>query len=210
MTLRPDPHGTIRAMFTCMPSDDGQKRAWRDASKSDKKTQQALLEKEFADAGWQAQRLLDNMDQGPDFYFQAMQQIKMSRWSKSRVVCLGDAAYCPTSLTGMGTPLAITGAYVLAGELSKLHAGEHPSRAREAYERTFCPFVEQVQKIPFFFPGIAHPKTAWKIWLVQAFMSTLSKVVAIPWLAMEGRFDESNDDGFPLPDYPSVDEKGSQ
>ena len=151
------------------------------------------------------------MDQAPDFYFQPIQQVKMSKWSNSRVVCIGDAAYAPTPLTGQGTSLAITGAYILAAELSKLDHGKHPSKALEAYESTFRPFVEEVQKIPFFVPAIAHPGTAWKRWLFQTFASALSKVVAIPWLVNGfGKSNESNDDGFPLPQYPSFDEKDSK
>ena len=88
------------------------------------------------------------MAQAPDFYFHAIQQIKMSKLSNSRVICLGDAAYAPTPLTGMGTSLAITVAYVLAGELNKLADGENPSKALEAYESTFRPFIEESQKIP--------------------------------------------------------------
>lgn len=205
ITLRPDPHGTIRAMVTIMPCNDAQKQAWLAASKNGRQTQQDLLRREFADAGWQAQRLLDAMDQAPDFYFQAIQQIRMTKWSKSRVVCLGDTAYAPTPVAGGGTSLAITGAYILAAELSKLDKGEHPSKALEAYESTFRPYVEQVQKIPLFVPAFAHPETAWKRRLLQASLSALSKVVAIPWVAQR----TSKDDGFRLPRYPSFDEKGS-
>lgn len=209
ITLRPDPHGTIRAMFTRMPCNDAQRKAWLEASKSDRQTQGELLRREFADAGWQAQRLLDAMDQAPDFYFHVMEQIKMPKWSNSRVVCLGDAAHAPTPLTGMGTSLAITGAYVLAGELSKLNDGEHPSKALDAYESTFRPLVEEMQKIPFFVPAIAHPETAWKRSLFQTFAWALSKVVAIPWLTI--RFgDEGNSDNFSLPQYPSFDDEGSK
>lgn len=50
----------------------------------------------------------------------------------------------------MGTSLAITRAYVIAGELSKLDDGEHLSKALEAYESTFRPSVEDMQKIPYF------------------------------------------------------------
>ncbi|KAI9808349.1 MAG: hypothetical protein M1827_007498 [Pycnora praestabilis] len=209
ISLRPDPHGTIRAMFTRMPCDDAQEKAWLEASKSDRQTQEELLRREFADAGWQTQRLLDAMDQAPDFYFQVIQQIKMSKWSSSRVICLGDAAHSPTPLTGMGTSLAIIGAYVLAGELSKLDNGEHPSKALETYESTFRPFVEEMQKIPLVFPAIAHPETVWKRWLFQTFVWAFSKVVTIPWLV--NRFgDKSNDDNFLLPQYPSFDDKGSK
>lgn len=65
---------------------------------------------EFVNAGWQSQRLLDTMDQAPDFYFQVLEQIRMSNRSHSRVICLGDAAFARTPLTGMGTSLAIMGA----------------------------------------------------------------------------------------------------
>jgi 2-polyprenyl-6-methoxyphenol hydroxylase-like FAD-dependent oxidoreductase len=208
ITLRPDPYGTIRAMFNCMPCNDAQKKAWLEASRSDRQTQEDLLRKEFADAGWQAQRLLDAMDQGPDFYFQPIQQIKMSKWSNSRVICLGDTAYAPSPLTGMGTSLAIIGAYVLAGELSMLKDGEHPSEALEAYESTFRPFVEKSQKIPFFVPAIAHPETAAKRWLVNIFVSVLSRVVTNPWVANK-LGDEASDDDFPLPPYSGFDDEGS-
>lgn len=209
ISLRPDPHGTTRAMFTRMPCNDAQKNAWLEASKSDRQTQEELLRREFADAGWQAQRLLDAMDQASDFYFQPIQQIKLSEWSNYRVVCLGDAAYAPTPLTGMGASLAITGAYVLAGELSKLGDGEHPSKALKTYESISRPFVEEIQKIPFFVPAIAHPETAWKRWMVQAFVWALSKVAATPWL-VNGVDRNNNDEDFPLPQYPSFDDEGSK
>ncbi len=205
INLRPDPYGTIRAAFSLMPCNDAQKQAWQEASKGGKEMQEELLRKEFADVGWQAQRLLDTVAQAPDFYFQAVQQIRMSTWSSSRVVCLGDAAHAPTPLTGMGTSLAIIGAYILAGELSKLGDNEHPSKALQAYESAFRPFVEHVQSIPFFVPAIVHPKTAWKRWLFQTAMWAVSKALAIPWLV--NKFESGNNDHFASPQYPSLDDK---
>lgn len=206
ITTRPDPHGTIRALFTIMPSSDAQKTAWQGAIRSDHKTQQELVRREFADAGWQTQRLLDAMDSAPDFYFQAMQQIKMSKWSTSRVICIGDTAHAPTPLTGQGTSLAITGPYILAAELSNLREGEHPSKAFEAYETAYRPQVESLQTIPPFVPGIAHYDVAWRRWVFQACISAFARIVAIPWVA--SRFvedNEKNDLGFPLPQYPDFD-----
>lgn len=208
ISLRPDPHNTTRALLSCMPCNEAQKKAWEEASRSDRQTQEDLVRKEFADAGWQAQRLLDAMDQAEDFYFQPIQQIKMSKWSQSRVVCLGDAAHAPSPLTGMGTSLAIIGAYVLAGELSKLGDGENPSKALESYETIFRPFVEEIQKIPFFVPAIAHPETAWKRWVVQCIAWVVSKAAATPWIT--NRFGEKPDEeDFPLPKY-SIFEGGSK
>lgn len=209
ITTRPDPHGTIRAMFTRVPRDEVSKKAWQDVSRSDKQTQGKLLRKEFEDAGWEAQRILDAMDRAPDFYFHDIQQIRMSKWSTSRVICLGDAAYAPTPLTGMGTSLAIIGAYILAGELSTLNSTEHPSKAFIAYEDKFRPFVEETQKIPSFVPGIAHPETTWQRWLLHAFGKGVSKIVAIPWIV--NRFPSvTNEDGFPLPKYACFDHEGSE
>lgn len=144
------------------------------------------------------------MAQAQDFYFQAIQQIKMTKWFNSRIVCVGDAAYAPTPLTGMGTSLAILGAYVLAGGLSKLTDGEHPSKALTAYESSFASFVKDTQQIPFFVPGIMHPETAWQRWLLQGFVAGLSKVVALPWLV--NGFDQGNAEDFKLPHYPRFDE----
>jgi 2-polyprenyl-6-methoxyphenol hydroxylase-like FAD-dependent oxidoreductase len=186
ITLRPDPYGTIRAMFTFMPRSDDQKKEWETAIRAEPKLQRELLRRTFHDAGWQAQRLLDAMDQAPDFYFHPMQQIK---------------------LTGQGTTLAIAGAYILAGELNKLVSEEHPGKALEAYEKVFHPFIESVQQIPSIIPGIAHSETARKRWLLQSFASTVSKV--LPWLQFLPIFNgidpELNNDGFALPPYPDLD-----
>jgi 2-polyprenyl-6-methoxyphenol hydroxylase-like FAD-dependent oxidoreductase len=220
VAVRPDPHGkrddsasktmtnthvgTVRAMFTLMPNSAAQEREWREAGRSDRKTQGELLRREFAEAGWQSQRLLGAMDSAPDFYFHVIEQIKMSKWSNNRVVCLGDTAYAPTPLTGMGTSLAIMGAYMLAGELSKLEEGVHPSRAFDAYEDKFRPYVEKSQEIPPFIPTIMHPGTVWKRWLLQSVISGISRVVRIPWVKSK-LGDPSNDEDFPLPHYPSLD-----
>jgi 2-polyprenyl-6-methoxyphenol hydroxylase-like FAD-dependent oxidoreductase len=148
------------------------------------------------------------MEQAPDFYFHKIEQIRMSKWSNSRVVCLGDAGYAPTPLTGAGANLAILGAYVLAGELGKLSKGEHPSKALEAYETIFRPFVKETQHIPSIFPGVAHPETTLQRWLFSMVVSAISKVVAIPWLA--NRSSKVDDEDFKLPHYPMLDDKGTQ
>ncbi|KAJ3126475.1 hypothetical protein HK100_010228 [Physocladia obscura] len=202
ITIRPDPHGTVRAMFTRMPRSDLQKAEWLAASKSGKEAQQELLRKDFADAGWQAQRLLNSMNQAPDFYFQAIKQIKMAKWSRGRVVCVGDTAYAPTPLTGMGTSLAITGAYILAGELSKLNEGEHPSTAFDNYEKAFRAFVEEIQQVPSIVPGIAHPTGELGRLTFHAIIWSISKVVGLPVIA--NKFDDGNAEDFKLPQYPKV------
>ncbi|KAL8636628.1 MAG: hypothetical protein Q9228_005995 [Teloschistes exilis] len=205
ISLRPDPHGSTRTMLDLMPCNDTQKREWQEASEGGRKVQQELLRREFADAGWQAQRVLDCMDQSPDFYFHPLHQIKMTKWSNNRVICLGDTAFAPTPLTGMGTSMAIIGAYCLAGELSKLSNGQHPSEAFEAYESVLRPFVEEVQKIPFFIPGIAHPEQAWKRWLLHNCIAVVSSLARTPWIM--NKLPIKRDDEFPLPSYAVFDDE---
>ena len=208
ITLRPDPHGTIRAMFTYMPRSPQQKQLWQSAERADRKLQQELLRDVFVDAGWEAPRLLDNMSSAPDWYFQSMKQIKMATWSKNRVVCLGDTAYAPTPLTGMGTSLAILGGYVLAGELSKFTPEQQqsqPSIALNAYESEFRPFVEKMTNIPWFVPDIGHMERGWQRFLFRCCVRTLSWAVSIPCIANRG-FDTSEDEDYKLPLYGAFEE----
>ncbi|KAK6356163.1 hypothetical protein TWF718_000535 [Orbilia javanica] len=203
VSLRPDPHGTIRVTITRVPLNEAHRQEWMEAVRGDRKTQEKLLRKEFADAGWQSQRLLDSIPTAPDFYFQAMQQIKMTKWSTGRIICLGDTAYAPTPLTGMGSSLAINGAYVLAGELSKLKDGEHPSKAFDRYEALYRPFVEQKQYVPSILPGAVHPNTSGHRFLLRVLSMALSRVARTPWLVdrFTKVFDDADSEDFPLPKY---------
>ena len=74
------------------------------------------------------------MRKAPDFYFDSVSQIKLDSYSNGRVVLVGDAGYCASPLSGMGTSLGIVGAYVLAGELHAA-AGDHAKAFTEYDER---------------------------------------------------------------------------
>lgn len=83
----------------------------------------ALVAERFADAGWRVPELLDALRTVPDVYFDTVSQIHLDRWSRGRVVLLGDAAWC-TGPGGNATGHAMLGAYTLAGELA-LASGDH-------------------------------------------------------------------------------------
>ena len=85
----------------------------------------------FDGAGWQTGRLIDGLRTADDAYFDDIGQIIAERWSSGRIVLVGDAAYCPSPVSGMGTSLAVVGAYVLAGEL----AGDRRVKRRPAQVR---------------------------------------------------------------------------
>lgn len=220
ISTRPDPHGTLRAMFTFMPCTPTQKTRWAEASRLGRRAQEELVRKEFAHAGWISDRLLDDMTSAPDFYFHAINQVKMERWSCNRVVCLGDAAFCPSPLTGMGTSLAVLGAFVLAGELSCIKFSSSSASTSDSfdalisalasYEERFRPFVEQSQEIPPFVPGIMHPGSAWKRMVLHGFLTVVSKVVRWEWVGRWMGDAESRDDGFKLPVYAAFEEKSER
>ncbi|WP_328707447.1 FAD-dependent monooxygenase [Streptomyces sp. HF10] len=108
--------------------------------------QHELLARRFARVGWQAPRLLRAMRTAPDFFLDSMGQVRLDGWSRGRVALLGDAGYCATPLTGLGTSLALVGAYVLAGELATA-GGDHRSALRR-YDEVMRPYVGQAQQLP--------------------------------------------------------------
>jgi 2-polyprenyl-6-methoxyphenol hydroxylase-like FAD-dependent oxidoreductase len=69
----------------------------------------------------------------------------MDSWSRGRIALLGDAGYRPSSMSGMGTGLAVVGAYVLAGELAT--AGGDHAAAFARYESAQRSYVEHCQKL---------------------------------------------------------------
>src|SRR3954452_9890787 len=86
--------------------------------RGDVAAQKELVAERFADADWEVLRLVAAMREATDFGFDSNTQVHLPAWSRGRVVLLGDAAWSPTPLTGLGTSLALVGAYVLAGELA--------------------------------------------------------------------------------------------
>jgi 2-polyprenyl-6-methoxyphenol hydroxylase-like FAD-dependent oxidoreductase len=113
--------------------------------------QRKLLADRVAGAGWETPRLVEAMWQAPDFYFDAMAQVRMDTWSTGRVTLLGDAGYCPSPLSGQGTSLALVGAYVLADALGRAK-GDHRA-GFAAYESRMRSFAEANQALATENPG---------------------------------------------------------
>lgn len=111
----------------------------------DVSSQRQLVKTVYKDIGWQVPRLLQEMDNTPDFYFDAATLICMDHYAKKRVVLLGDAGYCASPMSGQGTSLALIGAYLLAGELAK--ASPNYQKAFTEYERLMRPFVKANQAL---------------------------------------------------------------
>ncbi|KAG6135185.1 hypothetical protein E4U38_001991 [Claviceps purpurea] len=104
----------------------------------------------------QTSRLLDAMKTTDDFYANEVVHVLNNAWSKGRVVLLGDAAFCPSSMSGKGTSAAMVGAYVLAGEIARCSGDDCDVEAALArYSATLHPYIDQMPK--------PNPGLAWMI-----------------------------------------------
>ncbi|KAA9161066.1 hypothetical protein FPZ12_014985 [Amycolatopsis acidicola] len=106
--------------------------------------QKNLLRETFADHGWIVPQLLDGALDTEDFYFDSVSQVDLPSWSRGRIALIGDAAACPSPLTGMGTSAAMLGAAALAEALAE-HT-DHETAFAE-YERKFRPRADEIQSM---------------------------------------------------------------
>ncbi|KOX11488.1 FAD-dependent monooxygenase [Streptomyces sp. NRRL B-3648] len=105
-----------------------------------------LIRERFAgDSSWRIRELLDSALTDPEFYFDALGQVKMSSWHNGRVALVGDAAWCASPASGAGAELALVGAYRLAGELAAA-GGDHRAAFRR-YQTVHRPLVDRKQQI---------------------------------------------------------------
>jgi 2-polyprenyl-6-methoxyphenol hydroxylase-like FAD-dependent oxidoreductase len=159
--------------------------------------QRQLLADRFSGAGGQAAALVEAAATADDFYFDAISQVQMDRWSSGRVALVGDAGYCPSPLTGMGTSLGLVGAYILAGQLAQSQ-GDH-QRAFAGYESLMRPYVKHGQELP---PGGVKgyaPLSAFSIWSRTYSMKLM---VSRPLRGIVKKLFFSHAEAIDLPDYP--------
>lgn len=136
--------------------------------------QKAYVGNEFSGAGWETDRLLAEIDNTDDFYFDSVSQVRMDGWTRGRTALVGDAGYCPCFASGQGTSLAIVGAYVLAGELAAAD-GDHEV-AFAAYDREMRTFVDKNQKLGESSIGRMVAKSKFQSWMGVQIMRMLKAV----------------------------------
>lgn len=106
--------------------------------------QKRFLVRAFEDDGWEIPHMLPAIWDTPDFYFDRALQVHLETWSRDRTVLLGDAAYCASPMSGIGTSLALVGAYILAGELAAAAGNHH--LAYPAFEHRMRGFADRAQE----------------------------------------------------------------
>ncbi|MER7673953.1 FAD-dependent monooxygenase [Kitasatospora sp. NPDC096128] len=164
--------------------------------RGDDAARRRLLAARFAGAGWRVERLVAGLAAADDFAFDSFGQIHLERYSRGRVALLGDAGYSPSPLTGLGTSLALVGAYLLAGELAAA-AGDFTT-AYARYEERMRPYVARAQELPPGGVGGYAPDSALMIRLRAASMRWMGRWPLRAVLAAQ--FAKAGD--IALPDYP--------
>lgn len=187
--LRPDAVGTTRAMLS-LHTDVRGLGALGHADVVE------VLRATYRDVGWEAPRILAGLDDD-SLHVDQVAQVRMPSWHRGRVAVLGDAAWCAGPF-GTGTTSALSGAYVLAGELGATPDDVPGAFAR--YERLLRPATDRAQA--FVMGPTSHPHTEWQRRLVR----TGARLLAGPVRAALGRFrsvvPEPPVNVIELPDYP--------
>jgi len=154
----------------------------------------AALTQIFSGAGWEWERIRALLPTVSNLYFDHVSQIRMDRWTKGRTALIGDAAACVSLLAGEGTGLAMTEAYILAGELR--HSGNNFAPAFKRYEERLMPFLKRKQQAAVAFAPAFFPKTSAGI----AFRNLVTRLLSIPAVA-EFFIGRNVRDDFTIPDY---------
>ncbi|MER5890121.1 FAD-dependent monooxygenase [Streptomyces sp. NPDC001941] len=192
VSLRPDNLGTTQAFLSLVTDVRGLELVGRDGIVN-------VLRRTFGDLGWQTPRVLDALEDDA-LYFEAIGQAKLPTWSRGRVALLGDAAFCASPISGMSTTLALTGAYVLAGELT---GGADPAAAFARYERLMRPFVTRAQKLMPGAPRLVHPRSRAERSLFRGVVRAMGTPLASRVAALaSGPMPASPADTMTLPGYP--------
>lgn len=103
----------------------------------------AFLLREYRHFAAPVQRAFEAIDEHGYVFTDSITQIRMPHVVKGRVALLGDAGGCPTFLSGMGSSLALQGAYLLAKAIEE-HPADMP-RALAHYEADIQPIAARYQ-----------------------------------------------------------------
>ncbi|GAA6010236.1 hypothetical protein JCM10207_005680 [Rhodosporidiobolus poonsookiae] len=204
----PDPRTMLACFITTSPRALAAFADYRSLDPAEQRQRWADL---YRGAGWETERVLAGLEKADDFYMHEVAQVKLASYSKGRVAVVGDAAYCPSPMSGMGTSCAITGAYVLAGELaSRLKdvdgGGASASAVKDAfaaYERICRPYVQNAAEGA---PGpwirrAMMPESRLGVFALQKVISAVGVVVNSRLLDGYNASEREEDEKIELPHY---------
>ncbi|ETN37863.1 uncharacterized protein HMPREF1541_07486 [Cyphellophora europaea CBS 101466] len=203
VSIEPDPSGINQVTLMKLSARDTPEATlgFRQALKQGDDALKQFVAQQYQDVGWRTADLLKGMMETDDFYGSELVQVHIPALFSGRVVLVGDAGFAP-GFSGMGTSLAMTGAYVLAGEIQH-HKGD-VGAGLEGYEKRMRPMINEMSKVPPFVTTLMSPQTRWGIWLRNAVFAVISWTNVVEYLQrfsdLFGAAFASNDE-CKLPDY---------
>ncbi|WP_158088626.1 FAD-dependent oxidoreductase [Thermoactinospora rubra] len=106
----------------------------------------AALRDHFGPLGWILPEVLDRVP--ADLYYDQVTQIEIERWSRGRVVLVGDACQAVSLFAGHGASLGMAAAWVLADELTGEPVDGRAAdlaAALDRYQRRMRPVIAETQ-----------------------------------------------------------------
>ena len=157
----------------------------------DTEANKRLFAQRFAGMGWEVPHILAGLAEAPVVYFDSIAQVHLDSYARGRVCLTGDAAWCASPRSGMGTTLAMVGAYVLANELHSA-AGDYAATFGR-YQQLMAPYVARCQKVALDALKTDRYSSGWRATLRNLVLQTLripvvSKFVAKQSLAVARSF----------------------
>ncbi|KAM0345015.1 hypothetical protein ACHAPU_006898 [Fusarium lateritium] len=200
ISIGTDPEGFSRVLLMSMSPKDKPEcaLAFREASAEGTDALKKYIAQHYRGVGWKSDIAMREMMESKDFYASETVQVKTPNLYKGRFVLVGDAGYA-AGLTGAGTSLALTGAYILAGELVK-HKGDIAA-GLEGYERQIRPLVNKMQVIPPLVTSILAPQTPWGIWLRNNIFAFIAWTGLVEFASKYLAAGFGNAKEFPIPEY---------
>ncbi|WPG97234.1 Hypothetical protein R9X50_00000600 [Acrodontium crateriforme] len=206
LAIGPDPTGinrvTLQSMHPPTKTEKDTTRPFREASKAGITALKTHVAERFAGSGWQWEQIEKGMMATEDFYASESVQVHMPSLSKGHFVLVGDAGYAGGP-TGMGTSLAMAGAYLLAGEIATHKT--NLSAGLQAYEDRMRPILKDLQKPP---PGVTTamaPQTAWGIcvrnWILWGVTCVMAMGPAFSWIGALFGTAFAGAEKYDIPDY---------
>jgi 2-polyprenyl-6-methoxyphenol hydroxylase-like FAD-dependent oxidoreductase len=170
---------------------------FRDAAKGGEVALKQFVAQHLQGVGWKVNEIVKDMMESEDFYANEIVQINTPSLSKGRFVLVGDAGYAST-FTGTGTTLALTGAYLLAGEVAK-HKGDIAAGLM-GYEERMTPFIEKMQKVSPVTTSFLAPQSATGVWIRNHVFALITWSGLIEFANFfAGAFASTSE--YPLPEY---------
>lgn len=122
------------------------------------------IRQQLGNLTWYVPEILDQLQDDNYIFWDNITQIQMPHWVDNRVGLIGDAAYCPTLISGQGASMAMAGAYFLA------HALQHNETHQQAFQMMdtrLRPHIDKIQASARKFAPTFIPKSNFRIAIIN-------------------------------------------